>query len=334
MKIDDILLNGNETRIMYSEVDDEYMEKVKKDFIKFIKKMDFKPTETGYSCVRNAYKNESNKVIISIWACGRSFELSVYYDNHYDKGKKYYEKKYVELYVLKCFNWIIEYNKNLEFSSNGKVRNYLKDDKEKNKTTPEQKIIKDFRDSCWHKPDAKKEDFKLSDWDGTTVESYNNCDRDKKVIYNGDIKYFYNWHGFLCKGKVYHHINNMWWVICNDKLYYNVASFDLFDLTEQDLKCRRKKPHILPEKYLDKISEEDKAPVLQAIEKLRETVKTDNTEAIKADTDALTQSFYKIAEKLYQQNPGATPGQDAGAQGGFTGDDGVYNADFTDKSEQ
>ncbi|MBE6701239.1 MAG: molecular chaperone DnaK [Ruminococcaceae bacterium] len=84
----------------------------------------------------------------------------------------------------------------------------------------------------------------------------------------------------------------------------------------------------------DKISEEDKAPVLQAIEKLRETVKTDNTDAIKADTDALTQSFYKIAEKLYQQNPGATPGQDAGAQGGFTGDDGVYNADFTDKSEQ
>ena len=81
----------------------------------------------------------------------------------------------------------------------------------------------------------------------------------------------------------------------------------------------------------DKITEEDKAPVLASIEKLRETVKTDNTEAIKADTEALTQSFYKIAEKLYQQNPN---GADAGAQGGFTGDDGVYNADFTDKSEQ
>ena len=77
----------------------------------------------------------------------------------------------------------------------------------------------------------------------------------------------------------------------------------------------------------DKITEEDKAPVLAAIEKLRETVKTDNTEAIKSDTEALTQSFYKIAEKLYQQNPnpdmnGATPNND-----------GVYDADFTDKSD-
>ncbi len=79
----------------------------------------------------------------------------------------------------------------------------------------------------------------------------------------------------------------------------------------------------------DKITEEDKAPVLAAIEKLRETVKTDNTEAIKADTEALTQSFYKIAEKLYQQNP--NPG--AENMGGNPGTDGVYDADFTDKSD-
>ncbi|MBQ7897897.1 MAG: molecular chaperone DnaK [Clostridia bacterium] len=84
----------------------------------------------------------------------------------------------------------------------------------------------------------------------------------------------------------------------------------------------------------DKITEEDKAPVLAAIEKLRETVKTDNTEAIKADTEALTQSFYKIAEKLYQQNPGAGAGPDMGADmGGNAGNDGVYDADFTDKSD-
>ncbi len=79
----------------------------------------------------------------------------------------------------------------------------------------------------------------------------------------------------------------------------------------------------------DKITEEDKAPVLAAIEKLRETVKTDNTEAIKADTEALTQSFYKIAEKLYQQNPNPN----AENMGGGTGADGVYDADFTDKSD-
>ncbi len=82
----------------------------------------------------------------------------------------------------------------------------------------------------------------------------------------------------------------------------------------------------------DKITEEDKAPVLAAIEKLRETVKTDNTEAIKADTEALTQSFYKIAEKLYQQNPAGDMGG-AGFDAGQQGNDGVYDADFTDKSD-
>ncbi len=80
----------------------------------------------------------------------------------------------------------------------------------------------------------------------------------------------------------------------------------------------------------DKLTDADKAPVNSAIEKLRETLKTDNTDAIKADTDALTQSLQGIAQKLYQQNPqGAPDGADMGAQG----DDGVYNADFTDKSD-
>ena len=87
----------------------------------------------------------------------------------------------------------------------------------------------------------------------------------------------------------------------------------------------------------DKITEDDKAPVKAAVEKLRETLKGTDTEAIKADSEALTQAFYKISEKIYQQNGGAQ-GFDPNAQGGgFGGDgnpgnDGVYDADFTDKS--
>ncbi len=87
----------------------------------------------------------------------------------------------------------------------------------------------------------------------------------------------------------------------------------------------------------DKITAEDKAPVTEAIEKLRETLKGTDTEAIKADTEALTQAFYKISEKIYQQNGGAQ-GFDPNAQGfaggdGNPGNDGVYDADFTDKSD-
>ncbi len=80
----------------------------------------------------------------------------------------------------------------------------------------------------------------------------------------------------------------------------------------------------------DKVSDADKAPVTAAIEKLKETVKGNDTEAIKADTEALQQAFYAISEKLYQQaNPnGADAG--AGAQGGAN--DGYYDADFEDKT--
>ena len=81
----------------------------------------------------------------------------------------------------------------------------------------------------------------------------------------------------------------------------------------------------------DKVSESDKAPVNEAIEKLRSTIATGDTEAIKADTEALQKAFYPIAEKLYQAQGGADQG---GAQGG-TGADGAYygtDADFEDKT--
>ena len=43
----------------------------------------------------------------------------------------------------------------------------------------------------------------------------------------------------------------------------------------------------------DKVSESDKSEVRAAIDKLKETVKGDNTEAIKADTEALERALYK-----------------------------------------
>ena len=81
----------------------------------------------------------------------------------------------------------------------------------------------------------------------------------------------------------------------------------------------------------DKVSEADKAPVNEAIEKLKGTIASGDTEAIKADTEALQKAFYPIAEKLYQAQAQAG---DAGAQGG-TGADGAYygtDADFEDKT--
>ena len=53
--------------------------------------------------------------------------------------------------------------------------------------------------------------------------------------------------------------------------------------------------------YGDKISEADRNEVQNAIEKLRETLNGNDIEAIKAETDALTQASHKLAEVMYAQ---------------------------------
>ena len=88
----------------------------------------------------------------------------------------------------------------------------------------------------------------------------------------------------------------------------------------------------------DKVSDDEKAPVRSAIDKLKEAVKSGTTDAIKADTEALQQAFYKISEKLYAQSgaQGAqgAPGADGGAGAQGSGSDGTYyNADFEDKTD-
>ncbi|MBQ2272761.1 MAG: molecular chaperone DnaK [Clostridia bacterium] len=65
----------------------------------------------------------------------------------------------------------------------------------------------------------------------------------------------------------------------------------------------------------DKLTDADKAPVNEQIEKVKEAVKSNNTDAIKAATEELQQRFYKIAEKIYaQQQPQGNVAPDAGAE--------------------
>ena len=81
----------------------------------------------------------------------------------------------------------------------------------------------------------------------------------------------------------------------------------------------------------DKVSDADKASVQSAIDKLKETVKGNDTEAIKADTEALEKAFYALSEQLYKAS-GAAQG-DPNAQGAGNSDDGTYyNADYEDKT--
>ena len=84
----------------------------------------------------------------------------------------------------------------------------------------------------------------------------------------------------------------------------------------------------------DKVTEAEKQPVRDAIEKLKKTKDGGDTEAIKADTEALQKAFYDISAKLYQQQQSGAQSDNGGsADNGGMGDDGVYNAEFTDKTD-
>ncbi len=74
-----------------------------------------------------------------------------------------------------------------------------------------------------------------------------------------------------------------------------------------------------------KISADEKATIQAAADKLKELNKGNDIAAIKAATEELQQAFYKVSEKLYQQQ-----GAQGGAQGGYQqpGDDGVVDADY------
>ena len=83
----------------------------------------------------------------------------------------------------------------------------------------------------------------------------------------------------------------------------------------------------------DKVDQADKDAVQAEIDKVKEALKGTDNDQIKAATEALQQKFYEISSKLYSQaNPqGAQPGADAGQQA--NPNDNVYDADFTDTTQ-
>lgn len=70
----------------------------------------------------------------------------------------------------------------------------------------------------------------------------------------------------------------------------------------------------------DKVTQDEKAPVEEKIEELKKALESDNIEDIKTKTDDLTQSLYKMSEKLYSQ-----PGEAAGSE---NANDDVVDADY------
>ncbi|MDY5564578.1 MAG: Hsp70 family protein, partial [Candidatus Limivicinus sp.] len=90
----------------------------------------------------------------------------------------------------------------------------------------------------------------------------------------------------------------------------------------------------------DKLDDADKSEVEGKLNALKSALTGTDTAAIKAATEELTQAFYKISEKLYQQaggpqgagfDPSQAGGFNGGAQPGQNPQDGqnYYDADYT-----
>jgi len=184
------------------------------------------------SIAKDHFEGVRNKLAFKSHRYPAGFEIKFFYDT--ERGQYDFDRLDKMPYITK-----LEFIKYIKMLQNKLIELGFKDETKDNYITPKDKIKARFVEAHWY-PDIKDMNFKLSDLDGTTCESYNNKDRDNKIIHNGEIKYFRTRDGYLQRGKVYHNINNMWWVILNDSDYNNEASFSLFDLNDKDKKQLKK----------------------------------------------------------------------------------------------
>ena len=85
----------------------------------------------------------------------------------------------------------------------------------------------------------------------------------------------------------------------------------------------------------DKLPEDEKTPVKEQVEKVKEALKGTDAAAIKAESEELTKRFYALSEKLYKQT-GAAPDGAAptdGAQTAGPDENGYYDANYEVKDD-
>ena len=101
------------------------------------------------------------------------------------------------------------------------------------------------------------------------------------------------------------------------------------------------------EEMKDKLDASEVSELEAEVNKVKEALKGTDTEAIKNATESLTQAFYKVSEKMYQQTgaQGGQPGPDMGGanfggqqpggqSAGNGGNDDVVDADYTVVDDQ
>ena len=80
----------------------------------------------------------------------------------------------------------------------------------------------------------------------------------------------------------------------------------------------------------DKITSDEKADVEAKINALKEELKGDKYDAIKAKQEELQQAFYKVSEKMYAAAQQAQQAQQAAGAASSDSSQGGANADYVD----
>lgn len=80
----------------------------------------------------------------------------------------------------------------------------------------------------------------------------------------------------------------------------------------------------------DKISDEEKKPIQEELDKLKEVAKGDDAAAIKSALEEATKKFYELSSKVYQQSDAAANAAGASASTGGDADSNSTNPDFKD----
>ncbi len=80
----------------------------------------------------------------------------------------------------------------------------------------------------------------------------------------------------------------------------------------------------------DKVTEEEKSKINTAKDALKEAVKGEDIDLIKAKMEELQKELYAVSEKLYKAAAEAQQAQQGGAENAAPNGDNVYEADFTD----
>lgn len=203
------------------------------DFFKSIGFVQYKDKEFNkrYKCLsktHHQFKSAKSPLLIYCEIYGRGFKIEVGHSknshgdgslafycsgNQYRKINSYLENIRVRVMLDKIANHFINFEVEIKREKKlSEIEKIIKSDNENTHIHGPVECLEDIRTYIENKPQ----------------ESYNCQDKDKNNLYCGQVKYFYDYNGILKRGKIWHHINNMWWVLCAKKRF-NKACFELFD---------------------------------------------------------------------------------------------------------